>query len=163
MTTSPAIIGIAEIVLNVRDLSIMRQFYQEVLGFKLLSQDCYESGPDPDPNGQPTIAFLTIRQTDTPLGGHGHPQMLALIDFRRHIFVKGRFDGHDPRRSTLNHLAFEISPESYEAEKERLETLGITPRAVLFPAMTARALFFEDPEQNVLELICYAPSVTVSE
>jgi len=159
MTISPAIIGIAEIVLNVRDLSRMRQFYQEVLGFKLLSQACYESGPEPEPDGEPTIAFLTIQQADTPLGRHGHPQLLALIDFQRHIFAKGRFDGHDARRSTLNHLAFEIPPESYAAEKERLETLGISPRAVVFPAMAARALFFDDPEQNVLELICHDPSI----
>jgi len=159
MTISPAIIGIAEIVLNVRDLPKMREFYQEVLGFKLLSQACYESGPEPDPDGAPTIAFLTIQQADTPLGRHGHPQLLALIDFQRHVFVKGLFDGHDPRRSTLNHLAFEIPPESYETEKERLETLGISPRTAAFPAMTARALFFNDPEQNVLELICLAPSM----
>jgi catechol-2,3-dioxygenase len=159
MTISPAIIGIAEIVLNVRDLSRMREFYQEVLGFKLLSQACYASGAEPDPEGEPTIAFLTIQQADTPLGRHGHPQLLALIDFQRHVFVKGRFDGHDPRRSTLNHLAFEIPSESYEAEKERLETLGLSPRAAVFPALTARALFFEDPEQNVLELICHDPSI----
>jgi catechol-2,3-dioxygenase len=160
MTISTAILGIAEIVLNVRDLSGMRQFYQEVLGFKLLSQACHESGPEPDPDGEPTIAFLTIRQADTPLGRHGHPQLLALIDFQRHVFIKGRFDGHDPRRSTLNHLAFEIPPESYEAERERLETLGISPRAVVFPAMAARALFFDDPEQNLLELICHDPSIS---
>jgi catechol-2,3-dioxygenase len=159
MTRSPAIIGIAEIVLNVRDLSRMRQFYQEVLGFKLLSQACYESGPEPDTDGEPTIAFLTIQQADTPLGRHGHPQSLVLIDFKRHVFVRGRFDGHDPRLSTLNHLAFEIPPESYETEKERLETLGISTRAVVFPALTARALFFDDPEQNALELICHAPSI----
>jgi catechol 2,3-dioxygenase-like lactoylglutathione lyase family enzyme len=159
MTISSAIIGIAEIVLNVRDLPRMREFYQEVLGLKLLSQACYESGPEPDPDGEPTIAFLTIQQADTPLGRHGHPQLLALIDFQRHVFVKGRFDGHDPRRSTLNHLAFEIPPESYAAEKERLETLGISPRTVAFPAMNARALFFNDPEQNLLELICHAPSI----
>jgi hypothetical protein len=29
----------------------------------------------------------------------------------------------------------------------------------VFPAMTARALFFDDPEQNVLELICHDPSI----
>ena len=92
MTISPAIIGIAEIVLNVRDLSRMRQFYQEVLGFKLLRQACYESGPEPDPHGEPTIAFLTIQQADTPLGIHGHPQLLALIDFQRHVFAKERFE-----------------------------------------------------------------------
>jgi catechol 2,3-dioxygenase-like lactoylglutathione lyase family enzyme len=158
MTSSSAVIGLAEVVLNVRDVARMRQFYQDVFGFKLLSQACYESGPEPDPDGAPTIVFLVIRQVDTPLGEHGHPQLLALIDFQRHIFVKGRFDGHDHRRSTLNHLAFEIAPQSYEAEKERLERFGISPRPVSFPELGARSLFFADPEENVLELICHVPS-----
>jgi catechol 2,3-dioxygenase-like lactoylglutathione lyase family enzyme len=153
-----AITGVAEIVLNVRDLPKMRDFYKEVLGFKLLSEACHETGPEPDADGDPTIAFLTIKEVDTPLGRHGHPQLLALIDFQRHVFAKGRFDGHEPTRSTLNHLAFEIPPESYEAHKERLEAFGLRPRPVTFPAMMARALFFDDPEQNVLELICHAGS-----
>jgi catechol-2,3-dioxygenase len=162
MTTTGAIIGIAEIVLNVRDLPRMRDFYQDVLNFKLLSEACHESGPETNPNGEPTIAFLTIQQVATPLGRHGHPQLLALIDFERHVFTKERFDEPDPRRSTLNHLAFEILPDSYEAEKERLETLGLSPCPVAFPGMSARALFFNDPEQNVLELICHAPSAEAS-
>jgi catechol 2,3-dioxygenase-like lactoylglutathione lyase family enzyme len=156
MAATSGIVGIAEIVLNVRDLPAMRGFYRDVLGFKVLREACHERGIEPDPNGMPTIAFLTIQDVDTPLGRHGHPQMLALIDFRRHVFAKERFDGHEPTRSTLNHLAFEIRPEDYEAEKERLEKLGLNPRQATFPAMTARALFFNDPEQNLLELICHA-------
>jgi catechol 2,3-dioxygenase-like lactoylglutathione lyase family enzyme len=160
MSAPAAITGVAEIVLSVRDLPTMRDFYREVLGFELLSEACHESGPDPEPHGEPTIAFLTIKQIDTPLGRHGHPQLLALIDFHRHVFARGRFQGHDPARSTLNHLAFEIPPESYEAHREWLEALGLHPRPAVFPAMRARALFFNDPEQNVLELICHAPSTT---
>ena len=159
MVAPPAITGVAEIVLSVRDLSMMRDFYRGVLGFELLSEACHENGPDPEPGGEPTIAFLTIKQVDTPLGRHGHPQLLALIDFRRHVFAKQRFQGHDPARSTLNHLAFEIPPETYDAHRARLETLGLHPRPAAFPAMMARALFFNDPEQNVLELICHAPSI----
>ncbi len=155
MDTRPTIIGVAEIVLNVRDLPTMRDFYQTVLGFKLLNEACHETGPEPDTEGKPTIAFLTIKELDTPLGRHGHPQLLALIDFRRHIFAKGDFLGHEPTLSTLNHLAFEIPSESYEAHKRRLETFGLSPREVKFPAMAARALFFNDPERNVLELICH--------
>lgn len=156
MTDPPAITGVAEIVLSVRDLPKMRDFYEKVLGFELHSQACHETGPEPDPSGEPTIAFLTVRQLETPLGRHGHPQLLALIDFKRHVFAKDRFEGHDPTRSTLNHLAFEIPPESYQAHKERLERLGLNPRQSEFPAMSARALFFNDPEQNLLELICHA-------
>ncbi len=162
MAAIPPITGVAEIVLSVRDLPKMRDFYREVLGFALLGEACHETGPEPDLDGEPTIAFLTIKQMDTPLGRHGHPQLLALIDFQRHVFAKARFDGHEPARSTLNHLAFEIAPESYEAHKQRLETLGLRPRQAAFPAMTARALFFSDPEQNLLELICHALPTTDS-
>ncbi|HEX4168148.1 MAG TPA: VOC family protein [Bryobacteraceae bacterium] len=153
-----AIIGIAEIVLNVGDLPIMRDFYQQILGFQIHSQACYESGSVPDQSGDPTIAFLTIQSVDTPLGKHGHGQLLALIDFRRHVFVRDPLRVRKPTPSTLNHLAFEIPPESYSSEKDRLEKLGLNPTEVTFPAMTAQALFFHDPEQNLLELICDAPA-----
>ena len=155
MTAVPPITGIAEIVLNVRDLPRMRQFYKSVLGFELMSQACHETGWEPDPDGNPTIAFLTVKKLDTPLGHHGHPQLLVLIDFQRHVFAKERFDGHEPRRSTLNHLAFEIPPDSYRVHEERLESAGLDPRTVEFPNMKARALFFRDPEGNTLELICH--------
>src|SRR2546425_9914807 len=62
MITPPDITGVAEIVLSVRDLPPMRDFYREVLGFELLSEACHENGPDPEPGGEPTIAFLTIKQ-----------------------------------------------------------------------------------------------------
>jgi catechol 2,3-dioxygenase-like lactoylglutathione lyase family enzyme len=158
LDTKPPITGVAEIVLNVRDLPAMRDFYRTVLGFELLSEACHETGPEPDAGGKPTIAFLTIKALETPLGRHGHPQLLALIDFRRHVFAKGHFVAHEPTQSTLNHLAFEIPPESYEAHKQRLEALGLNPREAKFPAMAARALFFNDPEQTVLELICHSSS-----
>ena len=116
------------------------------------------SGWKPDPNGEPTIAFLTIKELDTPLGRHGHPQLFALIDYQRHVFAKGRFDGHEPTKSTLNHLAFEIPPESYEAEKARLEERGLEVTTTRLPKMNARALFFRDPEGNTLELICHDPT-----
>lgn len=94
------------------------------------------------------------------MGRHGHPQLFALIDYRRHAFAKRRFTGHDPATSTLNHLAFEILPEAYESEKARLEELGLSPRTTEFPGMSAKALFFSDPEGNVLELICHAPELS---
>ena len=159
MTSKSRVTGVAEIVLSVVDLPRMRAFYEEVLGFELLSQACHETGPEPDPEGDPTIAFLTIRETETPLGRNGHPELFVLIDYRRHAFAKARFDGHDPRRSTLNHLAFEIPIERYEAERQRLEALGLQPRPTVFDGMSARALFFEDPEGNTLELICHDPEL----
>jgi len=100
-----------------------------------------------------------LRQPETPLGRNGHPELFVLIDYRRHALATARFDGHEPCISTLNHLAFEIPSESYEAERRRLEDLGLKPRPTVFETMSARALFFEDPEGNTLELICHDPTL----
>lgn len=148
------IIGTSEIVLSVRDLPTMRDFYIQILGFPLHSESKHLAEGAAD--DRPTISFLTIAQTDTPLGQNGHPQLLALIDYQRHVFAKPRFDGHDVRQSTLNHLAFEILPEDYEGEFRRLKSLGFQPVKSEFPNLQAKAIFFKDPEGNTLELICHA-------
>ncbi|QEG23679.1 VOC family protein [Mariniblastus fucicola] len=158
---SRTIIGAAEIVLSVSDLPKMREFYVSVLGFPIHGEACStgEGVVDADSNSdsgfEATITFLTISETDTPLGRNGHPQILALIDYRRHFLAKGRFDGHDVRRSTLNHLAFEILPGDYDSEFERLSELGLNPTKTVFANLNAKAIFFKDPEGNVLELICH--------
>ncbi|MCA9033571.1 MAG: VOC family protein [Planctomycetaceae bacterium] len=157
MQAVPPITGISEIVLSVNDLTEMRDFYVRVLGFRLHSQLSLESLV-PDPDGVPTIAFLSISETQTPLGLAGHPQLFVLIDHRRHVHARKRFAGHDVSRSTLNHLAFEIPPESFGQHAKRLCDLGIEVSYASFPAMNAKAVFFKDPEGNVLELICHHPA-----
>ena len=105
-----------------------------------------------DPNGIATICFLTIANLDSPLGIHGHPQLLALIDYRRHVFAK-RFRDKQPENSGLNHIAFEIPPSAFEPFLVHLQDYGLTVTQTEFPDMNARALFFDDPEGNRLELI----------
>lgn len=147
--------GVSEVVLSVDDLPTMREFYIRVLGFPLHSELSRET-LEGDPDGEPTITFLTICETDTPLGNGGHPQLLALIDWRRHVHARKRFVGHDVTRSTLNHLAFEIPPESFDEHAARLQDLELSFSE--FPSMNARAMFFHDPEGNALELICHHPT-----
>ncbi|MCC7333626.1 MAG: VOC family protein [Pirellulaceae bacterium] len=154
MQVAPPITCVSEVVLSVADLPTMRDFYMNVMGFRLHSELSMETAV-PDLCGEPTITFLTICETDTPLGRGGHPQLLALIDYRRHIHAKIRFVGHDVTRSTLNHLAFEIPPQSFYQHVERLQELGIDVTISEFPDMNARAMFFSDPEGNVLELISH--------
>ena len=122
MKTAPPILGVSEVVLNAADLPKLREFYRKVLGFELHSQVNRENAPgEPQASdSNPTICFLTITATETPLGRNKHPQFLVLIDYRRHYFAKQRFNGHDVKRSTLNHLAFEIPPDSFEDHFERL-------------------------------------------
>lgn len=155
MAAIPPITGIAEIVLSVRDLPAVRQFYVDVLGFPVHSEICLEQVDAADPEGDATISFLTIRELQTPIGPL-HPQLLVLIDYQRHAFARERFTGHNLTTSTLNHLAFEIPPDSYDAHLARLQSLDLNPREMVFPDMNARAIFIADPEGNDLELICAA-------
>ena len=154
MQRTPPVIGLSEVVLSVADLPEMRDFYVQVMGFPLHSELSMEL-PVVDPEGEPTIAFLTVCETDTPLGRGGHPQMLVLIDYQRHVHARRRLVGHDVTRSTLNHLAFEIPPCTFDEHARRLEEQNIELSFADFPAMNARAMFFRDPERNVLELICH--------
>ncbi len=153
----PAITGVSEVVLSVVDLPRMREFYATVLGFPVHSEVSMEQ-ETPDPNGEPTISFLTISEPNTLLTKAGHPQFLVLIDHKRHVFARRRLVGHDVTRSTLNHLAFEIPPGTYGEHKANLESAGLAVTESEFPTFGATALFFRDPEGNTLELICAAGS-----
>ena len=150
----PPITSISEVVLNVADLPSMRSFYSDVLGFPVHREVSLET-ETPDPAGDPTICFLKIADTGTPLCRDNHPQLLVLIDYRRHIYAN-RFDGHEVNKSTLNHLAFEVPASSYDAHLRKLKKLGLEPITTSFPALNAKAIFFNDPEGNRLELICPA-------
>ena len=108
--------AVSEIVLSVDDLPTMREFYTSVVGFDLHREACMTGKDAPDSDEEATISFLKIADVDTPLGRDKHPQLLALIDWQRHVFAKSRFEGHDVKRSTLNHLAFEIMPEDFDSE-----------------------------------------------
>jgi len=88
MEVNRSIIGTSEIVLSVSDLPKMREFYISVLGFPLHSEVCSTGQADQDPNEEATITFLTIAETDTPLGRDKHPQLLVLIDYQRHVHAK---------------------------------------------------------------------------
>ena len=138
--------GLAEVVLNCSDLETMRRFYVDSVGLEFHSQY---------PEQDPTFYFLTIADLQSPLGLGGHPQLFALVDARRHIHTRDTFQGLDVPRSTLNHVAFEIDRADYESEKERLDRLGLELNEVQFPNLKARAIFFNDPEGNLLEFICH--------
>lgn len=142
--------GVAEIVLNAQDIDALSRFYQDVMGFGFHSQY---------PKTKPTIVFLSIADLDSPLG-RAHPQTLALIDPDRHPPARGKFDPPCNRPFSLNHLAFEIDEADYDTEIARLESLGVETKLSRFGHMRAKAIFFQDPEGNRLELICHDSSVS---
>ncbi|MEM7114591.1 MAG: VOC family protein [Chloroflexota bacterium] len=124
----------AEVGLRVKDLSKMVAFYQEMLGFEIdMTLD--------------SVVFLKVGELPSPLGEAGHPQLLAL--FSRDTTL-------DVGLSTLDHLAFEIPREQYDAELARFQALGMVIRERTWPdslLWRGRSFFFRDPEGNVIELI----------
>ncbi|MDF1809318.1 MAG: VOC family protein [Phycisphaerales bacterium] len=144
-----AIRSVAEVVLNAQDLNALVRFYKDVMGFGFHNQY---------PKQNPTIVFLEISSSDSPLGT-AHPSMLVLIDPDRHPSARGKFDPPTNRAFSLNHLAFEIDEAEYETENARLNSLNISTNLVQFKHVRAKAIFFQDPEGNRLELICHDSSV----
>ena len=144
--TQPSIRGVAEIVIRVNDLGLMRPFYEDILGFQFVSQH---------PQDEPGIMFLQVAELESDLGTGGHHQLLALVDRRIHQSQRP-FEGVVQEHTSLDHVAFEIPPHEYDAWKQRLVDAEVEIRIeTTFPNMRARALFMSDPEGNLIELISH--------
>jgi len=91
--------GIAEIVLNVHDVEASLKFYQEVLGLEIM--------------GRPGPVFLRAGDPAVSV-----PQMVVLVPLP---------PNSDPfsRPRPLHHLALELAPEDFEAEKPASKPWGI--------------------------------------
>jgi len=132
--------SLGEVVLRVRDLDAMQEFYEKVVGLELLAR--FEN----------TMVFFQIRPD--------HAQSLALCDQSGEADHPSRhYTGLDPEKSTLHHIAFVISLSDYEAEKERLRNLGLAVETGEHGWVHYRSLYITDPEGNVVEFVCYDASV----
>lgn len=138
-------LNIVEVVLNVDDLPKMRDFYTRVFDFPLHGESEHEDPEHPVRPGDPTICFLKVASSDTPLGRAVHPPFLVLIDYKRHAGAKNRFVKTDQKHSTLNHIAFEIAPKSYDPWLERFRSEGLEPFETVFENVQGKAIFVRDP------------------
>ena len=135
--------ALGEVVLRVRNLDAMQEFYAEVVGLELLERD------------ENIMAFFRIAPDY-----EGHTQTLALFDQSGEADHRSRhYDGFDPDKSTLHHIAFTISASDYDAEKERLRNLGLDVETGEHAWVHYRSLYITDPEGNVVEFVCYDASV----
>lgn len=122
--------GLAEIVLNVRDVEASLKFYQEVLGLKII--------------GRPGPIFL--RAGDPAISV---PQMIVLVPL-----LSGSEEFKTPR--PLHHLALELDPADFDAEEQRLKALGYELRYGQHPVIPSRTMYVDDPDGNEVEFICGA-------
>ena len=129
--------ALGEIALRVEDLDGMQRFYEEVIGLTLMRRF-------------PKSAFFRIAE-----GLEGHTQILALFD---RTGSQG-YVGLDEKRTTVDHLAFSISLQDFEAEKERLQGLGLHVALSTHAWVQWRSLYVRDPEGNTVEFVCYDESI----
>ncbi len=136
-TSDRRIKGLGEVSIRVKDLDAMHKFYEEVVGLELLRRD-------------ETFVFFKVAE-----GYGGHTQNLALFGATNRDFLETKSLQVSPERTTLHHIALNISLEEYESEKRRLEGLGLAVRATEHAWLHVRSLYFPDPEGNTLEFVCY--------
>ena len=136
-TTRP-IKALGEVVLRVRNLDAMQEFYEKVVGLELLER--YEN----------TMVFFRIAPDY-----EGHTPSLALFDQSGEADHRSRrYTGVDPEKSTLHHIAFTISASDYEAEKERLTNLGLDVETGEHAWQHYRSLYITGERGGVCLLRC---------
>jgi catechol-2,3-dioxygenase len=127
-----AVRTLGEVALRVNDLDRSQAFYADVIGLEFMRR--FEHS-----------AFFRIAD-----GYAGHTAILALFDRKNPVAQE---------HSTVDHLAFTIALTDYEAEKRRLEELGLTVTTATHEWVQWRSLYVEDPDGNEVELVCYDPKV----
>jgi catechol-2,3-dioxygenase len=129
-----AIVGIAEIVLWTADKERALAFYRDLLGFEVIS-----------PSTLPNV-FLKVGE-----GNAGIPQMVVLVPMTDEIRAR-------PRGYQLNHMAFELPEDAFDAQYNALVAAGYAPRPGKHPVLASRTMYVDDPDGNEVELICRAPA-----
>ncbi len=129
--------ALGEIALRVEDLDEMQRFYTEKIGLSLMKRFDH-------------AAFFKIAD-----GYAGHTQVLALFDRTQ----EPDYIGLDAKKTTVDHIAFTISLDDFEPEKQRLEQLGLEVQISGHAWVHWRSLYVHDPEGNEVELVCYDSTV----
>jgi len=137
--------SLGEIAIRVGNLDAMVEFYTSTFGFEVHGR--FEK-----------IVFLKVAADQA-----GHTQLLVLFDSSvppdHHSLA---FRGLDSTRSTIHHMAFTIPLTEYDAERRRLEALGLAVDTAEHPWVKYRSLFVADPEGNTIELVCRDPALESS-
>lgn len=125
-----AIDGLAEVVLNVRDVARALAFYQGVLGLERLS-----------PEEQPGPIFLRAGQATADV-----PALVVLVPL-----PADAADFSSPR--TLHHLALTVPAAAFDGARAALVDAGFEIRDGKHPLLAVRTMYVTDPDGNEVELI----------
>lgn len=133
--------GLGEVSIFVRDLDAMHKFYEEVVGLEVLRRD-------------ERFVFFKVAA-----GYGGHTQNLALFEASDSMVLNKQAEQLNSQETMLHHIALNVALEDFEAEKVRLEGLGLAVEADVHEWLHVRSLYFSDPEGNTLEFVAYDETV----
>jgi catechol-2,3-dioxygenase len=129
------VVGISEIVLWTADKEKALHFYHNLLGLEVISP--------------PTLPNVFLKAGD---GTTGIPQMIVLVPKTDAIKAK-------PSGYQLNHMAFELPADQFDAQYETLVAAGYKPRDGRHPVLASRTMYIDDPDGNEVEFICQTSGV----
>ncbi len=129
-STGPIMItGLAEVVLNVRDITAALAFYRDLLGLTVISP--------------PEMLSPVFLQAGTAMSGL--PAMLVLVQLPPNA---APFAAPRP----LHHLALAVDPAAFDATEQTLVAAGFGVRRGTHPVIPSRTIYVDDPDGNVVEL-----------
>ena len=129
----PEIRGLTEVVIWVHDMEGSLHFHRYVLGLRVMSP--------PDFRG---AVFLPVGQSQV-----GSPQQIVLVPLPQGAPA---FPSERTQRP-LHHIGIELAPEDFEAESDRLQSLGFEVRFGEHPFLALKGMYVDDPDGNEVELI----------
>ena len=125
--------GLAEVVLNVRDMGAALAFYRDLLGLRVVSL------PE-----RTNPVFLQA--------GHATPGLPSLVVL---VQLPPDADAFAPPRA-LHHLALTVPAAAFDATQAALHAAGLEVRTGQHPILTARTIYVNDPDGNEVEFIAPA-------
>jgi len=124
------VVGLAEVVLNVRNLGRALAFYRDLLGLEPIS-----------PLERPGPIFLRAGAATAEL-----PALVVLVPLPPDApdFVAPR---------TLHHLALAVPADAFDGVLAALRARGFAVRSGQHPVLPSRTMYVDDPDGNEVELI----------
>jgi catechol-2,3-dioxygenase len=124
------IVGITEIVLWADDIQEMVAWYRDLLELEQIS-----------PPERKNPIFLKAGE-----GHAGVPQMIVVVQKPEEI-------KRQPSGYQLHHMAFELPPEEYEAQKAVFVERGLEVRGGIHPVLAVKTFYVDDPMGNEVEFM----------